>query len=447
LLWIKENIAVFGGDPESVTIFGESAGAGSVSAQTLGRYSEGLFKRGIQQSGALFDDWGWHLSENIIAENNELLKQSLNCSLADSVYQCTSGLSGEDVCNAVASIDKIAFSSIPTADADFFPDDITKQSYLLSQRFDEMIGYNKDEGFIFIPAMNLLFPPDGPVDDGYSLAHTRVLLEDTLCPMITPLSVELCSDYIINLYKLEMMTDKERALAYAQLRTDISLGAGGVNQLIEHGKSMKRSTYAYYLTEEFTPPIEYSPQPAWAPKRRADHGDDLPFVFGGVYLKKHFQDLYGEDVVSNSSNPLTVWLSVLYNGTTDSDKTLTDTIITMWSNFAKTGNPNLPTPIGSGLVWPQFDESNNMFMELNSENLTVISTPRKDKMDAIIEDLYTARQMQLVADGPPKIVTENCQKQQTMKPRINLTPTSGSEKTSAALSLLSLSALLCLLHI
>lgn len=65
-------------------------------------------------------------------------------------------------------------------------------------------------------------------------------------------------------------------------------------------------------------------------------------------------------------------------------------------------NPNLPTPIGSGLVWPQFDESNNMFMELNSENLTVISTPRKDKMDAIIEDLYTARQMQLVADGPPK---------------------------------------------
>ena len=65
-------------------------------------------------------------------------------------------------------------------------------------------------------------------------------------------------------------------------------------------------------------------------------------------------------------------------------------------------NPNLPTPMSSGMVWPQFDESNNMFMELNSENLTVISTPRKDKMDAIIEDLYTARQMQFVADGPPK---------------------------------------------
>ena len=70
---------------------------------------------------------------------------------------------------------------------------------------------------------------------------------------------------------------------------DISLGAGGVNQLIAHGKSKKRSTYAYFLTEEFTPPIEFSTQPDWAPKRRADHGDDLPFVFGGVYLKEHFQ--------------------------------------------------------------------------------------------------------------------------------------------------------------
>lgn len=49
LLWVKENIAQFGGNPELVTIFGESAGAGSVSAQTLGQHNEGLFKRAIQQ--------------------------------------------------------------------------------------------------------------------------------------------------------------------------------------------------------------------------------------------------------------------------------------------------------------------------------------------------------------------------------------------------------------
>ena len=49
LLWVQENIGKFGGDPDLVTIFGESAGAGSVAAQTMGRYNKGLFKRAIQQ--------------------------------------------------------------------------------------------------------------------------------------------------------------------------------------------------------------------------------------------------------------------------------------------------------------------------------------------------------------------------------------------------------------
>ena len=49
LLWVKENIGKFGGDPDLVTIFGESAGAGSVAAQTMGQHNDGLFKRAIQQ--------------------------------------------------------------------------------------------------------------------------------------------------------------------------------------------------------------------------------------------------------------------------------------------------------------------------------------------------------------------------------------------------------------
>ena len=49
LLWVQENIAKFGGDPDLVTIFGESAGAGSVAAQMMGQHNDGLFKRGIQE--------------------------------------------------------------------------------------------------------------------------------------------------------------------------------------------------------------------------------------------------------------------------------------------------------------------------------------------------------------------------------------------------------------
>ncbi|KAK7872488.1 hypothetical protein R5R35_014279 [Gryllus longicercus] len=57
LRWVKENIAVFGGDPENVTIFGESAGAASVHLHLLSPLSKGLFRRAIAQSGSALCSW------------------------------------------------------------------------------------------------------------------------------------------------------------------------------------------------------------------------------------------------------------------------------------------------------------------------------------------------------------------------------------------------------
>ncbi|HEX3272776.1 MAG TPA: carboxylesterase/lipase family protein [Ktedonobacterales bacterium] len=52
LEWVRENIAAFGGDPDNVTIFGESAGAMSVGMLLAMPRAEGLFHRAIAQSGA-----------------------------------------------------------------------------------------------------------------------------------------------------------------------------------------------------------------------------------------------------------------------------------------------------------------------------------------------------------------------------------------------------------
>ena len=53
LQWVKENIAAFGGDPSNVTVFGESAGGGNISALMRMPSASGLFHKAIIQSGAL----------------------------------------------------------------------------------------------------------------------------------------------------------------------------------------------------------------------------------------------------------------------------------------------------------------------------------------------------------------------------------------------------------
>jgi len=75
LQWVQENIAAFGGDPEAVTVSGESAGAGNSANLIATPLAKGLFKRAILQSGGMRMSYRPNLHDN--EESGALLAQGL----------------------------------------------------------------------------------------------------------------------------------------------------------------------------------------------------------------------------------------------------------------------------------------------------------------------------------------------------------------------------------
>src|SRR4051794_20179088 len=79
LEWVRDCIGAFGGDPQQVTIFGESAGAGSVGTLLGTPRANGLFGRAILQSGAA----SWGLDLDVAATNTEKVMQALGVARGD----------------------------------------------------------------------------------------------------------------------------------------------------------------------------------------------------------------------------------------------------------------------------------------------------------------------------------------------------------------------------
>jgi para-nitrobenzyl esterase len=71
IAWVRRNIAAFGGDPANITIFGESAGSQSVSAQIASPIAKGLFSKAIGESGAIFDSFSMTLPPRQQAEQTD----------------------------------------------------------------------------------------------------------------------------------------------------------------------------------------------------------------------------------------------------------------------------------------------------------------------------------------------------------------------------------------
>ena len=145
LKWVHENIAGFGGDPDNVTIFGESAGAASCSLQPLLPGSHQYFKRLIAESGSVNQT---RSPEEGIACTNELM-EVLGCKTVADLLK----VDGEKLLEASA----VNFvHQMPERDGKYLPSD-TFEAYAngAAKDLEILVGCNKDEMDFFVSSFGL----------------------------------------------------------------------------------------------------------------------------------------------------------------------------------------------------------------------------------------------------------------------------------------------------
>jgi para-nitrobenzyl esterase len=140
LKWIKRNIAAFGGDPDNVTIAGQSAGSMSVNCLVASPLGKGLFNKAIAESGSLL------ITNPLIKANDLQSAEQQGLKLAESVH----ATSLNELRNVPASeLMKFQGRYSPVVDGYVLPEPIPQIFAAGKQNNVSLItGWNEDEAFV-----------------------------------------------------------------------------------------------------------------------------------------------------------------------------------------------------------------------------------------------------------------------------------------------------------
>ncbi|XP_071779135.1 neuroligin-3a isoform X4 [Centroberyx gerrardi] len=311
LRWISENIGFFGGDSNRITVFGSGIGASCVSLLTLSHHSEGLFHRAIIQSGSALSSWAVNYQP---VKYTRLLAEKVGCNVLDTLdmVDCLRKKSSRELVEQDIQPARYHVAFGPVIDGDVIPDDpeiLMEQGEFLN--YDIMLGVNQGEGLRFVE--NVVDSEDGVsgndfdfsvsdfVDSLYGYPEGKDTLRETIKFMYTDWA--------------DRDNPETRRKTLVALFTDHQWVEPSVVTADLHAR-YGSPTYFYAFYHH----CQSLMKPAWSD---AAHGDEVPYVFGIPMIGP--TDLFPCNFSKN-------------------DVMLSAVVMTYWTNFAKTGDPNKPVP-------------------------------------------------------------------------------------------------------
>ncbi|XP_007906068.2 fatty acyl-CoA hydrolase precursor, medium chain [Callorhinchus milii] len=325
LQWVKGNIDVFGGDPGSVTIFGESAGAMSVSMHIVSPLSSGLFHKAISQSGStVMEQFLIQDSKSITLEIANL--SDCNTDNSQEILTCFREISVDKLINLTDLMISKKWHVAPSVDGVFIPKHpVELFAAKPVNAVPYLLGVNNHEFGWVLPTMFNLSGWEEGID------------REVLLPFLKSLLSSIFQNEFLELTINEYMGDIEDRVKVRDLYQELMGDFMMVFPTIRTAKLHRDAGNSVFLYEfQHRPTIYGTSRPDFV---KSDHGDDIIFVFGA-----HF----GNSFIKMTGN------------LTEEEAVLSRTMMSYWANFARNGYPN-----GDGLVfWPLYDHEER-YMQLN----------------------------------------------------------------------------------
>nr|XP_058151210.1 cholinesterase isoform X2 [Dasypus novemcinctus] len=333
LQWVQKNIAAFGGNPKSVTLFGESAGSVSVNLHLFSPKSHPFFTRVILQSGS--SNAPWAVISLHEARNRTLtLAKFLGCSRENEteIIKCLRNKDPQEILlNEVLVVPYDSLLSVnfgPIVDGDFLTD-MPGTLLQLGQykKTQILVGVNKDEGSAF-----LVYGAPGFSKDNSSIINRKEFQEGLkiFFPGVSDFGKESI------LFHYTDWLDDQRPEIYREAMDDVVGDYNIICPALEFTRKFSElgnDAFFYYFEHRSSK----LPWPEWM---GVMHGYEIEFVFG-LPLERRLNYTKTEEILSRS-------------------------IMKCWANFAKYGNPNGTQ--SNGTRWPVFKSTEQRYLALNTES-------------------------------------------------------------------------------